>query len=88
MTLPEGQWHICVNAEDAGTASLGTAEGQVTVESISAMVLVKGEVGTEAQAETQRVSMLPEILGAVFAFVVCNLVFARIRKKQKNKKED
>ena len=88
VTLPEGQWHICVNAEDAGTASLGTAEGQVTVESISAMVLVKGEVGTEAQAETQRVSMLPEILGAVFAFVVCNLIFARIRKKQKNKKED
>ena len=88
VTLPEGQWHICVNAEDAGTASLGTAEGQVTVESISAMVLVKGEVGTEAQAEIQRVSMLPEILGAVFAFVVCNLIFARIRKKQKNKKED
>ena len=41
VTLPEGQWNIYVNADNAGTEVLGTAEGTVTVESISACVLVK-----------------------------------------------
>ena len=78
VKLPEGQWHICINGEDAGTVSLGMAEGEVSVEPISAMVLVKGEVET-AQAEGQGMSafetMLPVVLGALFAcsmFIVLN----------------
>ena len=42
IALPAGTWHICVNGEKAGTASLGTAKGSVTVAPLSAMVLVKG----------------------------------------------
>ena len=56
VTLPEGQWTIYINADDAGTEPLGTAEGTVTVESVSAMVLVKAaEVPetTEAPAATE-----------------------------------
>lgn len=41
ITLPKGQWQIVVNAEKAGIASLATAENQVTLPPISAMVLVK-----------------------------------------------
>ena len=44
VTLPEGQWHICVNKEQAGTTSLGVVSGSVNVEGISAMILVKGSV--------------------------------------------
>ena len=44
VTLPEGEWNICINGQDAGTASLATASGTVTVDAISAMVLVKGDV--------------------------------------------
>ena len=39
--LPEGTWDILVNADKAGVKSLGTAEGTVNVEPISAMVLKK-----------------------------------------------
>lgn len=41
VALPDGVWDICVNDKAAGTASLGTAQGSVTVEAISAMVLVQ-----------------------------------------------
>ncbi len=90
VTLPEGEWNICINAENAGIASLGTAQGEVTVEPISAMVLVKGDWVDPALAQESAAAdnggMLPVILGAVTAFVVCNLLIARSRKKQQ--KED
>ena len=90
VSLPEGEWNICVNAENAGTASLGKAQGEVTVEPISAMVLVKGDwvdPSVAAEAAAANGGMLPVILGAVTAFVVCNLLIARYRKKQQKKEE-
>ena len=45
VTLPEGQWEVHINGEDAGVTALATAEGTVEVAPISAMVLVQpGEV--------------------------------------------
>ena len=41
VELPEGKWQILVDAEKAGTVALATAESQVTLAPISAMVLVK-----------------------------------------------
>lgn len=41
VTLPEGNWNIYINGEDAGTEKLGTASGEVTVDGITAMVLVQ-----------------------------------------------
>lgn len=41
VTLPEGNWNIYINGEDAGTEKLGSASGEVTVDAITAMVLVK-----------------------------------------------
>ncbi len=43
VNLPAGTWDICVNGKKAGCRSLGTAEGSVTVEGISALVLVQGD---------------------------------------------
>lgn len=53
VTLPAGTWEICVNDRTAGTASVGTAEGTVSVAGISAMVLVQGDSTiVKAEAET------------------------------------
>ena len=43
VTLPDGAWDVCVNADHAGTKALTTVSGSVSVEPISAMVLVKKE---------------------------------------------
>ena len=55
VKLPAGEWNICVNDKDAGTASLGTASGSVSVAGRSAMILVKGNVesGTDDTTATQ-----------------------------------
>lgn len=45
FSIPEGKWNVCVEGNKAGTKSLRTVDGgKVTVEGISAMVLVQGEV--------------------------------------------
>ena len=49
FSLPEGTWTIRVNGEKAGTASLGTASGSVTVSGISAMVLTKEDEGEDVE---------------------------------------
>ena len=41
VALPEGEWNIYINGEDAGTTKLGTASGEITVDAISAVVLVQ-----------------------------------------------
>lgn len=51
VQLPEGTWEICVNDTTAGTVSVGTAQGTVSVAGISAMVLVQGD-DTIVKAET------------------------------------
>lgn len=43
VTLPDGVWDVCVNADHAGTDALTTVAGSVSVEPISAMVLVKSD---------------------------------------------
>ena len=84
VTLPEGKWIIYVNADEAGTAPLGTAEGEVTVESISAMVLVKGgEMTTEEMRAALGADggMVPVGLGALTAAVAAVLTINKKRKK-------
>ena len=41
VTLPEGEWDVYIKGETAGNEVLETVSGDVTVESISCMVLVK-----------------------------------------------
>lgn len=42
VTLPDGDWDVYVSGNQAGTTVLSTAKGEVSVEPISATVLVKG----------------------------------------------
>lgn len=42
VTLPDGDWTICVQGDKAGTESLGTAKGSITVDAITCTILVKG----------------------------------------------
>ena len=93
VTLPEGSWDICVNADDAGTEILATAEGSVTVEPISAMVLVQEEAPvpeTEAAPEAEPVIEqtgesggfpLPAAI-AIAAAVICALTLI-LKKRRK-----
>ena len=95
VTLPEGSWDIYINGEDAGTEIIATAEGSVTVEPISAMVLVQEEAPvpeTEPVAETTpAVEELPESTGfnggmiAIFAAVIAALcaVFIALKNRKK-----
>ena len=92
VTLPEGSWNIYVNADDAGTTALGTAEGEVTVESISAMVLVKEAAPAAAEAEQSGLSRflmedLPVLLGAVTAAAVMMLIMRKKQKKAQQKED-
>ena len=41
VTLPRGKWKVCVNDRSAGTETLETVEGQLTVPAISAMILIR-----------------------------------------------
>lgn len=47
VTLPDGEWDVYVNGNQAGTAVLSTANGEFTVSAISAAVLVKGYDSSE-----------------------------------------
>ena len=61
VTLPEGCWEIFVNAESAGTVSLGSAEGKVTAAPISAMVL-----GRKAERDASK-RLVPVAIAAAAA---------------------
>ena len=43
VALPEGAWNVCINADTAGTKALSTISGSISVEPISALVLVKND---------------------------------------------
>ena len=93
VTLPEGSWDIYINGEDAGTEIIATAEGSVTVEPISAMVLVQEEAPvpeteptetspiTEETPEESSGFPLPVAI-AIAAAVLCALTLI-IKKRKK-----
>ena len=43
VSLPAGSWNVCVNGKQAGVTNLGCVKKNVTVDSISPMVLIKKE---------------------------------------------
>ena len=53
IQLPAGNWDVCVNAEKAGTQTLETVSGKVSVEPISALILVKGEGGDPEPTQSE-----------------------------------
>lgn len=65
ITLPEGEWHICINGETAGTESLGTVSGTATVDAISALVLVQGDVAVNNGSSTNAGSSAADTSAAI-----------------------
>jgi pullulanase len=94
VTLPEGEWNICVNKDTAGVYSLGKVSGTVTVDGVSAMILVQGDVA-EAPAADNNVSNNTEnkgssngtnwtlviIVWAVVAVICAGAVLLLLKKK-------
>ena len=79
VTLPEGRWEICVSGDTAGTVSLGTAEGQVTVDALSAMVLVQGGMAEESPAKAGNPSLLLPLAALTAAPLPCSYSSEEIR---------
>jgi pullulanase len=85
MALPEGQWTVYINGEDAGVTALDTVEGSVSVDPISAMVLVKDTAQKPADPENNN-SINPilsrVVAGILIAGIACNiiLIIKKIRK--------
>jgi hypothetical protein len=72
--LPEGKWEIFVNDKEAGLKALASAEGEVTVAPISAMVLVK-----QVQKDSTNNMLIP---GAIaLALGVALVLLKKFRKK-------
>lgn len=57
IDLPSGSWDICVNGRAAGTAVIDRAEGSVSVDGISAMVLIQG--GSAEGLEPDGIALAP-----------------------------
>ena len=82
VTLPEGNWNIYVNGEKAGTEVLGSVEGTVTVEGISAMVLVK-EAAPAPLPTGSKISLPAVIAGAAAAVAAVGAAVFVLKKKKK-----
>lgn len=72
IDLPEGKWNVYINGEKAGTKVLDTVEGTVTVDAISALVLVQ---------ESPSVSPVVIILIVIAVLAVAGIAFVVTRKK-------
>ena len=71
VALPEGEWTVYVNAEQAGTEPLATVTGEVNVEQVSACVLVKAPViaETEPTTESEAIGVIGGADGPTAVFV-------------------
>ncbi|MBQ7857491.1 MAG: type I pullulanase [Oscillospiraceae bacterium] len=86
MDLPEGNWTIYINGEDAGTTPLGSASGSVTVDPISAMVLVNEPVEVEEDPSPVTFAISPLVIIVLVAaiLIVAAVVVIVIIKKRKS----
>ena len=87
VTLPDGEWAICVNGQQAGNETLGSVHWDVTVEPISAMILVRTGDAPERPADSTEAE--PDynnyllIALAVVILLAGEFLVRRIRKNRK-----
>jgi pullulanase len=79
ILLPEGNWNVHVKGTQAGTEVLETVSGTLTVDPISAVVLVKGESAKPAGAKTP---VLPIAVGAVGILAILGGILVFLKKKK------
>lgn len=74
VTLPEGNWNVCVNDTLAGTDTIETISGTADVDPVSALILVKGDGnGSTAIASA---GTLPAWMAYVFTILVAVVIGA------------
>ena len=92
VTLPEGQWTVYIDGENAGTEPLSTVKNTVTVAAASACVMVKAEtveeeetVEAEPTAPAQLPFELPAAIAAALAVVsgISIVVILILKRKMK-----
>ncbi len=76
INLSEGKWDVCINKDKAGIVSLGKAEGTVSVDAVSALVLTQGKISDVSNGTALKVSLFAGI-AAVFAGIVAVIVKKR-----------
>lgn len=92
VTLPDGNWDVCINGEQAGTEPIETiTDGRLTVAPISAMVLVKNDgtqvTGTETAKTPQqttdhdRSGILPGCIATILLLLMMAVCIVREHKK-------
>ena len=80
LSLPQGSWDVYVTGEKAGTEVISTAQDEITIEPISAVVLVKNS-GTVTEASKGSTAVV--IAGGILAVVVVVAgVVAGVRRKK------
>ena len=85
VTLPEGNWNVYINGEKAGTEALSSHTGSVTVDAISAMVLVKEDTVVKEPIKLDKnvIGLVGGIAVAAAAAVSAAVIIAKDKKKQK-----
>ena len=85
VTLPEGNWNVYVNGQKAGTEALSSHTGSVTVDGISAMVLVKEDsvVKPPVKMDKNVIGLIGGIAVAAAAAATAAVIISKDKKKQK-----
>lgn len=78
ITLPDGEWNVYINGENAGTEVLATVSGTITVDGISAMVLVQE---TASAGSNSTVLVVIALIAVAVAAGALGAVVARKKKK-------
>lgn len=79
ITLPEGNWNVCVKGTKAGTEVIETVSGTLTVDPVSAVVLVKGENKSSANTKAP---LLPIVAGVVGLIAIVGGIFVVLKRKR------
>lgn len=87
ITLPEGNWNVYVDADTAGTTPLYSVSGTVSVDPISALILIKEDASAVSDAETETDATwafkpVDIIFIAVAVLVIIGLVTLFFKKKK------
>ena len=81
VTLPAGGWNVYIDGQQAGTSALRSAQDEVTVDGISAMVLINDGEYVEKPDSTPTAAIIAGVAAAVAAIAAAAVVIFKKRRK-------